>query len=678
MENFKSLKGMTHNKANILISIFFNLKGLNPLFKKFWTVIFLLIMFTGVSLANNLVLHKQSLIIDDTNSKTYGYIECQLLKTELGYCYKQHSAMTVDLLSELITVVNITEFDLDQDYAILKAYKQQLINEYETEIYLNVDYSSKMPTISTEIYSILGTKLSKPIKDSFTLSEEKLYFRDTAIYRILSTDGIIPGSEYEFQFIDLNNLAPYHDVIAIGETDHYSIDDQQIELHRVIYSEEIHLVNETGTIYKIIYDDTEPEIIIRPAKSSDSTSINALLINAYKSIPNLKIPHPQRCFHSLIRINGNNLNKYDFMDNRQQITEYLCFDGSDQILLEVSQDTSDYTGQMTLPIETDGLEKYLRRDSLIDPTLPQVQALVEQILEDDSDTWQASLKIMHWVWEYIEPDFQVKPVTTAEILNQKYGDVVEHVTLFAALARASGIPTRIAAGLRYSENLWQGWLWNEIWLGEWVAIDPSYLQSEPDALLIKLMSGSSIEELNGSAIKQFKELQLSIRLVESTSGPFTYNPELSTEIAGQTYTNADFCCSITLPDHWYFTDASANTFTAVDQSSAASVDFQLLNLHFPLSVQQIIDSQTYQLSKLPDITVYPPEEYQTRTISGYEAAVVKWGLELEDDRYLSYQEQWILIIDDQCYVITLVLPALLYTNFESDFAEIIHSFTIHN
>ncbi len=670
---------MTYNKANILISIFLNLKGLIPLFKKFWTVIFLLIMVTGVSLANNLVLHEQALIIDDTDSKTHGYIECQLLKTELGYCYKQHSVMAVDLLSELITVVNITEFDLDQDYAILKAYKRQFINEYETEVYLNVDYSSKVPTVSTEIYSVLGTKLSKPIKDSFTLSEGKLYYQDTAIYRILSTDGIIPGSEYEFQFLDLNNLTPYHHVIAVGETDLYSINDQQIELHKVIYPEEIHLVDETGTIYEIIHDDTQ-ETIIRPAKSSDSALINALLIHAHKSIPNLKTSHPQRCFHSLIRINGNNLNNYDIKDNRQQITEYLCFNGSDQILLEVSQDALDYTGQMTLPIETDGLEKYLRKDSLIDPTSPQVQALSEQILEDESDTWQASLKIMHWVWEYIEPELLAKPLTTAEILNQKCGDVVEHVTLFTALARASGIPTRIAAGIRYSENLWQGWLWNEIWLGEWIAIDPSYLQSQPDALLIKLMSSSCIEELNSSAIKQLKELQLSLRLVESTSGPFTYNPELSTEIAGQTYTNADFCCSITLPDHWYFTDASANTFTAVDQSSAASIDFQLHNLHFPLSVQQIIDSQNYQLSKLPGITVYPPEEYQTHTISGYEAAVVKWGLELEleDDRYLSYQEQWILIIDDQCYIITLVLPAILYKNFESDFAEIIHSFTIHN
>lgn len=667
---------MTYNKANIHIRIFLNGKGLIPLFKKFWAVIFFMIVFTAVSSANSLVLQEQSFIVDDPDSETYGYIESQLLQTEQGYCYKQCWNLAINLHSELITFVDNTEIDLDLDYAILRAYTRLFINEYETHSYLSVDYTSQVPTVSCETYSVYGTKLSETLKDSFELSEGKLYYPDTAIYRILSTDGIIPGKEYEFQFLDLGNQVPYHGAISIGEKNLFTIDEQQIELYEIVYPSEMHLVDQTGTIYKIIQFDTDSNVIIRQAKPRDSTLINALQITSLKTNPNLELPHPQRCVQSLIRINSDNLSQYDFLDNRQRIAEYQNFDGREQILLEISQDKTDYTGQMVLPCETDGFENYLGKDNLIDPTLPQVQVLVEQILKDEKDVWQASLKILNWVWEYIKPDFQVKPQTTSEILMQKYGAIAEHVTLFAALARASGIPTRIAAGVRYTEDLWEGWLWNEIWLGKWVAIDPSYLQSHPNALLIKLMSSSSIEELNSVAIKHIKDLQISMRLVESTTGPFTYNTGLVTEIEGQTYTNADFCCSVSLPDKWFFTEASTNRFVAIDPSATATVDFQLYNLYSPLSVQQFTDSQTYLLNKMPGVIVYPPEEYETHTISGYRATVAKWGLEY--DRNLSYQEQWILIIDDQCYIITLILPALFYKNFESDFAEIIQSFIIHN
>jgi transglutaminase-like putative cysteine protease len=48
---------------------------------------------------------------------------------------------------------------------------------------------------------------------------------------------------------------------------------------------------------------------------------------------------------------------------------------------------------------------------------------------------------------------------------------VEFSTLFASLARAAGIPTRIVFGEALNGKNWVGHMWCEVWLGEWIAVD---------------------------------------------------------------------------------------------------------------------------------------------------------------------------------------------------------------
>ena len=72
------------------------------------------------------------------------------------------------------------------------------------------------------------------------------------------------------------------------------------------------------------------------------------------------------------------------------------------------------------------------------------------------------------------------------------GECQSHTYLFAALARAVAIPTRIVNGLVYSKE-YAGFLyhaWPEVYVGEWRALDPTFGQSEVDATHIKLTEGA--------------------------------------------------------------------------------------------------------------------------------------------------------------------------------------------
>jgi transglutaminase-like putative cysteine protease len=76
-----------------------------------------------------------------------------------------------------------------------------------------------------------------------------------------------------------------------------------------------------------------------------------------------------------------------------------------------------------------------------------------------------------------------------EVLKQKVGDCNEHTVLYTALARAAGVPTRMAAGIVYLKNGFYYHAWPEVWLGDWVAVDPTFNQFPADATHIRFVTG---------------------------------------------------------------------------------------------------------------------------------------------------------------------------------------------
>jgi transglutaminase/protease-like cytokinesis protein 3 len=79
--------------------------------------------------------------------------------------------------------------------------------------------------------------------------------------------------------------------------------------------------------------------------------------------------------------------------------------------------------------------------------------------------------------------------TALEALENKKGDCNEHAVLFTALARAAGLPARVAAGVVYLDRAFYYHAWAEVWLGQWVAVDPVFHQFPADATHIKFVEG---------------------------------------------------------------------------------------------------------------------------------------------------------------------------------------------
>ncbi|MDX1645518.1 MAG: transglutaminase domain-containing protein [Longimicrobiales bacterium] len=82
-----------------------------------------------------------------------------------------------------------------------------------------------------------------------------------------------------------------------------------------------------------------------------------------------------------------------------------------------------------------------------------------------------------------------------QVLETLQGDCNEHTVLYVAMARALGLPARTAVGLVYVNGAFFYHAWPEVWLGEWVAVDPTFGQYPADASHIRFVVGGLAQQV---------------------------------------------------------------------------------------------------------------------------------------------------------------------------------------
>lgn len=82
-----------------------------------------------------------------------------------------------------------------------------------------------------------------------------------------------------------------------------------------------------------------------------------------------------------------------------------------------------------------------------------------------------------------------------QVLDAGRGDCNEHTVLFVAMARALGLPSRTAVGLVYLNDAFFYHAWPEVWLGQWVAVDPTFGQYPADAAHLRFVVGGLAQQV---------------------------------------------------------------------------------------------------------------------------------------------------------------------------------------
>ena len=156
-------------------------------------------------------------------------------------------------------------------------------------------------------------------------------------------------------------------------------------------------------------------------------------------------------------------------------------------------------GYDQLPYPHMDLAEYLKPEPLIqsdDPVIIETaQDLVNWRFMWDKDPKRITRILTTEINRMLEKEVTFSIPNARQVLESKRGDCNEHTVLFVAMARALGLPARTAVGLVYVDGAFFYHAWPEVWLGDWVAVDPTFGQVPADAAHLRFVIGGIAQQV---------------------------------------------------------------------------------------------------------------------------------------------------------------------------------------
>lgn len=155
-------------------------------------------------------------------------------------------------------------------------------------------------------------------------------------------------------------------------------------------------------------------------------------------------------------------------------------------LVTVSRQAAPARKPLELPIlERPELQEHLWSTRDINAKDPKIVNLARLVVGAETDSYRAAKRLLRWVHQNLRYR-KVGYSDSVQILETREGCCVEYSRLFAALLRSIGIPARLCSGVMYADRVFGAHSWVEVYLGEWIEMDPTAGQYLADATHIKL------------------------------------------------------------------------------------------------------------------------------------------------------------------------------------------------
>lgn len=144
-----------------------------------------------------------------------------------------------------------------------------------------------------------------------------------------------------------------------------------------------------------------------------------------------------------------------------------------------------------LPSRDTALARWLAPEPLIQSHDPRIAAQARLIIGRERSPAAVAELLAHWVHRSLRraiPAAGSAP-SAVKVLEKHQGDCNEATTLYVALARSTGLPARTVSGLLYLNGRFYYHAWAEIYLTDWVAVDPTFDQYPADAAHLRIAAG---------------------------------------------------------------------------------------------------------------------------------------------------------------------------------------------
>ncbi|OGW57201.1 MAG: hypothetical protein A2Z09_06280 [Nitrospirae bacterium RBG_16_43_8] len=292
-------------------------------------------------------------------------------------------------------------------------------------------------------------------------------------------EGIKPDKKIRMAVIDPITMTQEHVLVEVGGKERIMSMNVMQEVFRlsgsfkgiefsVWLTEKGEVLREESPLGFVSVKETEADAIQLGNPSVD--------IIAQVAVPvNLKLPFDTKYLR--VKLSGINLKVLEIDGGRQNL--------KGDVLEIRKEDLKKVSEIQSIKVN----EEYLKDTVFIQSKDPMIVSLAMEIVRHEKDALKKAMLIYEWVYRNIKKTPTVTIPMATEVLKSKRGDCNEHTMLYTALARAAGIPTRIALGLTYKDGYFYYHAWPEIFVTQWIAIDPTLGQFPADAAHIRITTG---------------------------------------------------------------------------------------------------------------------------------------------------------------------------------------------
>jgi hypothetical protein len=253
------------------------------------------------------------------------------------------------------------------------------------------------------------------------------------------------------------------------------------------------------TIERTYYELAQQEWRAGPSRPGLAAGYGALIEGTAIS-SNVNLRDVETRPYLAVRLGGVELDGFDLTGGRQTLRGDTLV-----VTREVAPARADYR----LPYRGGGEPaQELESTPLIQADHPRIVEAARQITGGATDPAEVAARLNAWVYRELDKEITLSVPSALQVLDARQGDCNEHTVLYVALARAVGLPARTAVGLVHIRGSFYYHAWPEVWLGEWVAVDPTLGQYPADASHLRFLVGGLARQVE--LIRLIGRLQLEV------------------------------------------------------------------------------------------------------------------------------------------------------------------------
>jgi transglutaminase-like putative cysteine protease len=224
-----------------------------------------------------------------------------------------------------------------------------------------------------------------------------------------------------------------------------------------------------------------------------------------------------------------------------------------------------HPGGMTFPVAaTPENRQFLEPNAYVQSDEPEIRRLAREVTGSQKDAFEAALALEKWTAEHMTFDLGIVFAPASEVFSSRRGTCVGYATILATLARALGIPSRVAMGYVYAEGMFGGHAWAEILAGKtWVPVDAAIVNAGvADATHLAIVSSSLVngpgEMSLGPAQQIFGQVDISILEYETAGKTMAVPADAKPyTVEGNRYVNPWLGITLTKPGDFAFAKVDA-------------------------------------------------------------------------------------------------------------------------